>query len=92
VLLNLATRNVTSTTQERNATAVTLDLTPYVRQGKAATVKRMTALGLDSTDSRTATWAGQSYENGTASGAENIELLQQSRVTVQGSEGVLVSF
>ncbi|CAL1716179.1 unnamed protein product [Somion occarium] len=92
VLLNLATRIITSTEEEKEAIAVTVDLSPYVRENQHATMKRMTALGLDSTDSRTATWAGQSYENGTASGVEVIESLDEGKVTVQGSEGVLVFF
>ena len=56
-------------------------------------VKRMTAPGLDSKDSGAATWAGQSYENGTASGTEVIEALSQNgTVIVKRSEGVLVFF
>ena len=38
------------------------------------------------------TWAGQSFTNGTASGTEVVEALQDGKVTVKGSEGVLVFF
>ncbi|KAI0075812.1 hypothetical protein K474DRAFT_1663809 [Panus rudis PR-1116 ss-1] len=91
-LLNLATRNVTTTEEEAAAVAITVDLNQYTRRGKIPTVKRMSAPGLDSTDSRTALWAGQSYENGTASGTEVVESLKNATVTVQGSEGLLVFF
>ncbi|KDQ57014.1 glycoside hydrolase family 79 protein [Jaapia argillacea MUCL 33604] len=85
-ILNLSTRNVTSS---QDAGEVVVDLSEYV-SGSGATVKRMTAPGLDSKDSSLVTWAGQSYENGTASGMEVIETLQGGSVTVKGSEGVLV--
>jgi hypothetical protein len=52
----------------------------------------MTAPGLDSKDVRAVTWAGQSYENGTASGALDVESLVDGAVTVRGSEAVLVFF
>ena len=52
----------------------------------------MTAPGADSKDSDTATWAGQAFTNGTASGREEIEGLQNGCVTVRGSEAVLVFF
>lgn len=92
VVLNLAVRNQTASAAEQAAVAVTLDLGQYVSNGKAATVKRMTAPGLDSKDSTSVTWAGQSYANGTASGTKVVESLQGGNVTVQGSEGVLVFF
>lgn len=94
-LLNLAVRNVTATAAEQEAAAVTVDLSHLVEgigKGSSAKVKRMTAPGLDSKDSSTATWAGQSYANGVASGKEVIEGLQRGLVTLQGSEGVLVFF
>ena len=69
-----------------------MDLNAYVSPGTAAKVKRMTSVGLDSTDSSAATWAGQSFENGTPSGTEVVEPLEGGKVTVQGSEGVLVIF
>lgn len=56
-------------------------------------VKRLTAPGLDSTDSDTATWAGQAFTNGTASGKEVLEALDEGRkVVIRGSEAVLVIF
>ncbi|EKM58316.1 glycoside hydrolase family 79 protein [Phanerochaete carnosa HHB-10118-sp] len=88
-LLNLAIRNV-STSQ--SAGEVQVDLTAWTRNGTQARVKRMTAPGLDSKDSDTATWAGQSYTNGTASGDENIEQLDGGKVAIKGSEAVLVFF
>ena len=69
-----------------------MDLNAYVKPGKVAQVKRMTSIGLDSTDSSAATWAGQSFENGIPSGTEVVEPLDGGKVTVQGSEGVLVIF
>lgn len=92
-LLNLAVRNVSSAVAEQEAVAVTVDLSDWLRMAGAGSdikVKRMTAPGLDSKDSGIVTWAGQSYENGTASGIEVIEGLSGGKVTVQGSEAVLV--
>lgn len=83
---------MTSSQEDRDAVAVTVDLSPYVRTDNEAKVKRLTSIGLDSTDSSAAKWAGQSYENGTPNGEEAIESLDNGKVTVQGSEGVLVSF
>ncbi|GJE88664.1 glycosyl hydrolase family 79 C-terminal beta domain-containing protein [Phanerochaete sordida] len=87
-LLNLAVRNVSSS---QDVGVAQVDLSAWTKGGQAK-VKRMTAPGLDSTDSDTATWAGQSYTNGTASGKEVIEQLQQGKVAVKGSEAVLVFF
>lgn len=61
-------------------------------KGRKAGVKRMTSPGLNSTDAGTATWAGQSFENGTGKGALVVEGLKNGIVNVAGSEGVLVSF
>ncbi|KAI0667963.1 hypothetical protein C8Q78DRAFT_1051225 [Trametes maxima] len=91
-VLNLAVRNESTPSENAADTAVTLDLSRYLQKGKAATVKRMTAPGLDSKDSSRVTWAGQSYANGTAEGAEVVEKLTNGTVTVGGSEGVLVFF
>lgn len=53
----------------------------------------MTSPGVDSKDSDLATWAGQAFTNGTASGNEVLESPFEGReVTVQGSEAVLVFF
>ena len=92
VLLNLSTRNVATSQAGSDAVAVTVDLNAYVKPGKVAQVKRMTSIGLDSTDSSAATWAGQSFENGIPSGTEVVEPLEGGKVIVQGSEGVLVIF
>lgn len=94
-ILNLNTRNVTATPQEVDQSSVTLDLSSYARKGFGArkpSVKRMTSPGLDSTDATTATWAGQSYESGQASGKLVTESLQGGKVTVKGSEGAIVFF
>lgn len=90
-LLNLAVRNVSSSQDEGE---VQVDVSTWLRAkgGKGVKVKRMTAPGLDSKDSDTATWAGQSFANGTASGVEVVEGLQNGTVGVKGSEGVLVFF
>ncbi|KAH8100758.1 hypothetical protein BXZ70DRAFT_906948, partial [Cristinia sonorae] len=93
-VLNLATRNVTTTGEEES---VVLDLGAYVRKKgrggkKGAVVKRMTSPGLDSTDTRTATWAGQHFWDGKPNGKEVTEGLVNGKVTVKGSEGVLVFF
>ena len=87
-LLNLAVRNVS---QSQDAGEVQVDISAWTRGGQAK-VKRLTAPGLDSTDSDTATWAGQSYTNGTASSEELIEQPEGGKVTVKGSEAVLVFF
>ena len=99
-LFNLAVRNVTSSAAERDAAAITVDLSSVLGgkhsrdvnavDTKGATFKRMTAPGLDSTNSGTATWAGQSFENGVASGKQVIERVSGNTVTLQGSEAVLV--
>lgn len=93
VLLNLAVRNVSTSVGDAEKDAVKVDLTPFLRgKGKGAKVKRMTSLGLDSKDVSLVTWAGQSFENGTASGKEVVEGLENGTVSVMGSEGVLVFF
>ena len=104
VILNLAVRNDSATAADVEAGSITIDLAPYVRKGHnsvnindsaaaKAKVKRMTSPGLDSKDVSHVTWAGQSYANGTATGTENVESLQDgAKLTVRGSEGVLVFF
>ena len=99
-LLNLAVRNISSTPAEQKAAAVTLDISQWVGKHTGSAdassrnikVKRMTAPGLDSKNSSTATWAGQSYENGTARGEEVVEELEGTTITLQGSETALLFF
>lgn len=96
-LLNLGVRNVTTSAEDAAALAATVDISPYLRSAKGssrgrATLKRMTSPGLDTKDVSKVLWAGQSYENGTASGWEDIEDVTNGTVTIQGSEGVLVFF
>ena len=93
VLINTAIRNQTITDSAAPDEAVTVDLSEFIgRERPSVRVKRMTAPGADSKASDAATWAGQAFTNGTASGREDIEQLQHGRVTVQGSEAVLVLF
>ena len=95
VLLNLSVRNVSTPAEEAAANEALFDLSPYLRKTKGrkhAIVKRMTSPGLDSKDVSRVTWAGQSYEDGTASGQEVVERLEDGRVRVRASEGVLVFF
>lgn len=92
VLLNLAVRNVSTSAEDAENDAIVVDLTPFLREEEGAKVKRMTSPGLDSKDVGLVTWAGQSFENGTASGEEVEERLENGTVTVMGSEGVLVFF
>lgn len=90
VLLNLAVKNVSGAA---DAGEVVVNLSAWTRAGSGVRVKRMTAPGLDSKDSGATLWAGQSYENGTASGVEVVEsLAADGSVRVRGSEGVLVFF
>ncbi|KAA1467457.1 hypothetical protein DENSPDRAFT_832510 [Dentipellis sp. KUC8613] len=91
-ILNLANRYVSTSVDDAENLAVTVDISKYVSGSKVGKVqvKRMTAPGIDSKDSDTATWAGQSYTNGTASGKDVVEGLDRGEVKVGGSEGVLV--
>jgi hypothetical protein len=60
---------------------------------KSASLKRMTAPHVDEKDTSKSTWAGQSFENGTAVGEVEIEQLDDNCVVnVRGSEAVLVFF
>jgi hypothetical protein len=59
----------------------------------AASLKRMTAPHVDEKDTAKSTWAGQSFENGSAVGEVEIEEVGDDRVVaVRGSEAVLISF
>jgi hypothetical protein len=91
-VINAAVRNETTSAVDASAVAVSIDVSPYISGDGKATVKRMTAPGLDSKDSTKVTWAGQSYANGVASGTENVETVSNGLVVVQGSEGVLIFF
>ncbi|GAB7359859.1 hypothetical protein MBLNU230_g7387t1 [Neophaeotheca triangularis] len=56
-------------------------------------VKRMTAPYVDTGDTTLATWAGQSFEQGTAVGEFDIEELEVGgTVSVRGSEAVLIFY
>lgn len=59
----------------------------------SVSLKRMTAPHVDEKDSSKATWAGQSFENGTAEGEAEVEHVgKDGIVQVRGSEAVLVFF
>jgi hypothetical protein len=63
------------------------------RNRKSTSLKRMTAPHVDEKNTSKTTWAGQSFENGTAVGKVEIESLGADRVvSVRGSEAVLVFF
>jgi len=86
----LGHRNASSAPDEA---AVTVNLSGLATD--KATVKRMTAPGMDSKNSSASLWAGQSFADGSAEGTLDIEKLQSRNgavaVTVMGSEGVVVS-
>lgn len=65
-----------------------------LRHGQSATyIKRMTAPYVDEKSTANATWAGQSFENGTAVGDVKIEELgKDGTVKVRGSEAILIFF
>lgn len=85
---------MTTSSKEAEALSATIDLSPFILKGHGSStiLKRMTSPGLDSTDSDTVTWAGQSYTNGLPSGKEIVETVTRGIVTVAASEGVLVFF
>lgn len=60
---------------------------------KSVSLKRMTAPHVDEKDTSKSTWAGQSFENGTAVGEVEVEQVGKDQIVqVRGSEAVLVSF
>lgn len=59
--------------------------------GGKGTLKRMTAPAVDEKDSDQVTWAGQSFKTGQAEGEVETEQVH-GKVTVRGSEAVLISF
>ncbi|KZV68175.1 glycoside hydrolase family 79 protein [Peniophora sp. CONT] len=87
-LLNLAHRN---TTDSYDIGSVSVNVTSLAGEG-AVKVKRMTAPGMDSKDVDYVTWAGQAYTNGTATGDEVVEEVDDGIVVVNGVEGVIVFF
>lgn len=89
VVLNMALRREGVAADEET---VTVDVGKYVRNGKAAQVKRMSSPGVESKDSDRITWAGQSYSAGVPVGSEVVEQLSAGKVSVRGSEGVLITF
>ncbi|KAG8678542.1 hypothetical protein FRC08_017684, partial [Ceratobasidium sp. 394] len=90
VILNMALRREGVAADE--AKTVTIDVSKWAQVGKAAKVKRMSAPGVESKDVGRVTWAGQSYTSGVTVGKLAIEGLDAGRVSVKGSEGVLITF
>ncbi|KAG8711197.1 hypothetical protein FRC08_016197 [Ceratobasidium sp. 394] len=90
VVLNMALRREGVAADE--AETVSIDVSKWVQRGKAANVKRMSAPGVESKDVGRVTWAGQSYTDGFAVGKLAVEKLDAGRVSVRGSEGVLITF
>jgi hypothetical protein len=90
--LNLSPRNETTPADEAAQAEVILDISEYVKGGAKnnAAIKRMQAPGLSSKNSTAVTWAGQSYADGKPAGNEMNEKLQSGKITIPGSEGVLV--
>lgn len=96
-VLNLspATSNGTTTDSVGDVVSqnVSIDLTEFVlgKESGEVRVKRMTAPGLEVTNTSQVTWAGQSYVSGEPDGTEIVEQLEQGNVVnVRASEGVLV--
>ncbi|GJJ08933.1 hypothetical protein Clacol_003153 [Clathrus columnatus] len=92
-IINTAISNITTPAKENGS--VVVDLKPFLnskQRSNDVVVKRMTSPGVDSKNSDLATWAGQAFTNGTASGREVVETLKDGEVTVRGSEAVLVFF
>lgn len=71
---------------------VTVDLSQYTQDlGSPAQLKRMTAPSVDEGKTEVATWAGQSFKNGVATGELDIEEIgPDGLVQVRGSEAVLI--
>lgn len=90
VILNMALRREGVAADE--AETVSVDLTRWARSGVAPKVKRMSSPGVESKASDKVTWAGQSYENGVPVGSLVVEGLSAGKVSVRGSEGVLIVF
>lgn len=90
VLLNLLNRNTTTPAGDVEKQSFSIDVSKYLLQSGGGRVKRMTAAGMDSKDSHNVFWAGQSYANGVAEGEEVVETLNNGKVTVRGSEGLIV--
>ncbi|KAJ7172218.1 hypothetical protein C8R46DRAFT_947166 [Mycena filopes] len=91
VVVNWDTFNSTMGEAAAKATSLTLDITGLRRNSKV-TLKRLTAPGNDETNADYVTWAGQAWTNGTAQGRETIEVVENGKVEVRGSEAVLVFF
>ncbi|KAJ6525730.1 hypothetical protein B0H19DRAFT_589203 [Mycena capillaripes] len=88
-VINWDTFNTTMGEAGVKATSVSLDISALVRR-KKATLKRLTAPGSDEKDADFVTWGGQAWTNGTAVGKNVTEAVHDGKITVRGSEAVLV--
>jgi hypothetical protein len=90
VVLNMALRREGVAADESET--VSVDVSKWVKKGTGAKVKRMSAPGVESKDVGRITWAGQSYTDGVPVGDLIVEGLNSGKVSVKGSEGVLIFF
>ncbi|KLO15240.1 hypothetical protein SCHPADRAFT_871320 [Schizopora paradoxa] len=90
-LLNLNTRNTTTSAADAAELAVTVDVSKLAGHG-VVTVKKMSSPGLDSKDVDNVLWAGQAFTNGTATGIEVAERVKDNQITIAGSEAALIFF
>ena len=92
-LINMNPYYANSTSDHTESFEIPASLRSHGRDQKQAYVKRMTAPYVDEKHTVNATWAGQSFENGTAIGDVQIEKIgRDGVVSVRGSEAVLVFF
>lgn len=92
-LINMTPYYANSTSDFTESFQIPASLRKQGRKQNPTYIKRMTAPYVDEKDTVQATWAGQSFENGTAVGEAKIEQLgHDGVVNVRGSEAVLVFF
>ncbi|KAJ6597210.1 hypothetical protein DFH09DRAFT_904977 [Mycena vulgaris] len=90
-VVNWRTFNRTMGAAGAAAARVVLDIAAVVpRDGRAVTLKRLTAPGNDERESDSVTWAGQAWTNGTAEGKAVREVVKDGKIEIRGSEAVLV--
>ena len=90
-LVNMNPYYTNSSSDYTESFEIPASLRSHGRDQKQAYVKRMTAPYVDEKNTVNATWAGQSFENGTAIGDVQLEKLGRDNVvSVRGSEAVLV--
>ncbi|KAF8896256.1 hypothetical protein BD779DRAFT_1668080 [Infundibulicybe gibba] len=87
-LLNLQIYNQTQTTARPEST---FDISAFLRNNDAVTVRRLQAPGADVKLANLTTWAGQTFASGVAAGTLTEEKITGGKVVVKASEAVLVS-